>query len=168
MKKHLDRYALFIRYNFELQCATLYQAYFQAENYRDFRVGAAVLAYNGKDFKIFGGANIMNGKGRPKVCAEQQAIKHAIINGFYEILAVCVVGKLQSDPDKESGKFTRTLHPCPDCRKLMVKGYRLSPDTLIYTRTFDEFGPRESYTLQDLIEFHTHSTTPVVDFVCLS
>lgn len=168
LQKRLDRFALLYNFKAKLESEALFQACFWAENYRDFRVGAAVLAFNGKVFRIFGGANIMNGKGRPKVCAEQQAIKYAISEGFYEILVVCVVGTPQSEPDKKSDRTSLTLHPCSDCRALMLNAYRgVTNDTVIHTRTFDENGPNEQYTLQGLIEYHSRlSTTPVVDFLC--
>lgn len=151
MQKHLDRYALFLRYQFDLEREALSQAIFEAENYRRFNVGASILASNGKDLEIFGGANIMNGEGHPKVCAEQQALKYAFLNEYYDVLNVCVVGEPQ--PDKESGLVSLTLHPCGDCRKLMTIRERLSPETLIYTFTFTR-NHTELHTLQDIIKRH--------------
>lgn len=152
MKKHLDSFALLLQYELELKATGLFQAHFVAENYRKFHVGAAVLAHNGDGLKIFGGANIMNGKGRPKVCAEQQAIKHAFLERYTEILIVSVVGKMQ--PDKESRIVSPTLHPCADCRKLMRDMYCLSDDALIYTFSFEEDGPTELYPFLKLMELH--------------
>lgn len=164
MRKHLDRYSLLLQYRFELNCVALFQAYFRAENYRTFNVGTGALAYNSKDFKIFGGANIMNGKGHPKVCAEQQAIKNAFLNDYNEILIVCVVGKPQKDD--QSGILSPTLHPCWECRKLMKNMYKLLDDTLIVTSTFERNGPTELFTLQDIIEYHSkrQAATEVVVF----
>ncbi len=158
MGKHLDPVALLTRYAGELRREALIQATFFAENYRNFRVGAAVLVTNGHDLRIFGGANIMNGKGRPKMCAEQQALKYAHLADYRRILAISVVGKPQKD--SESGLLSPTLHPCPECRKLMREMYRLDEDTAIYMLSFEDNGPSELFTLEELIRLHQSHVRP--------
>jgi cytidine deaminase len=152
LRKHLDPYPLLCRYKSGLKSEALIQAYFRADNYREFRVGAAVLACNGTDYRIFGGANMMFGKGHQKACAEQQAIKAAYLAGYTEILVICVVGRPQ--PDDKSGLVSPTLHPCEDCRKLFKSLYRMSDDVLICTFTFEKDGPSELHTLHGLIKKH--------------
>ncbi len=114
-----------------------------AVSWRRYHVGAAVLAANGKNLRIFGGANLKPKKNGQKVCAEQQAIKHASLAGHESIQGIVVIGKPQQN---------RTLRPCLECLKLMQRVYRLSGQTPIYCASINENEPGEYFTLQELLK----------------
>ena len=57
--------------------------------YSNFRVGAALLAKNGK---VYGGCNIENAAYGPSNCAERTAFFKAVSEGVKEFDAICIVG----------------------------------------------------------------------------
>lgn len=128
-----------------------------AVNYRNFFVGAAVVARRRgrKTVAYFAGANQMLHKGDPhKCCAEKAAITEAIRCGYTRIYAVVVVGKLQ--PDDESGYAGKTLHPCGTCRR-MFRELGLQDDTIVLTVDHKNPAVREQHTVAELIARHDPS-----------
>ena len=77
--------------------------------YSKFNVGAAVLCASGK---IYTGTNVENASYPAGLCAERNAIFHAIAEGERQICAVAIVGGLN---------FTASDYcaPCGICRQVM-------------------------------------------------
>ena len=84
--------------------AALQQAY---APYSQIRVGAAVLADSGH---IYAGSNVENSSYSLTVCAERNAIFHALAHGEKRFLALAVV------TDSELVKS-----PCGACRQVMAE-----------------------------------------------
>ena len=78
--------------------------------YSGYRVGAALLAKNGK---VYTGCNIENAAYSPTVCAERCAVFKAVSEGVREFDAIAVVGSRSSDG------VTRTAFPCGVCRQVL-------------------------------------------------
>ena len=78
--------------------------------YSKFRVGAALLAKNGR---VFGGGNIENSSFGATNCAERTAICKAVSEGCREFAAIAIASE-GSAP-----------YPCGACRQLL---YEFSPD----------------------------------------
>ncbi len=76
--------------------------------YSNFRVGAAVLADNGK---IYTGVNVENRSYGLTICAERNAIFHAVAMGMKSIKAVAIFS-----PDSEDA-----LPPCGACRQVITE-----------------------------------------------
>lgn len=85
--------------------------------YSNFKVGAALLAKNGK---IYTGCNIENAAYTPTNCAERTAFFKAVSEGVREFEAICVVG----GPD---GVLEAYTPPCGVCRQVMMEFCQ--PDT---------------------------------------
>ena len=62
--------------------------------YSGFRVGAALLAQNGR---LYTGCNIENAAYTPTNCAERTAIFKAVSEGVRDFQAICVVGGFGPD-----------------------------------------------------------------------
>jgi cytidine deaminase len=82
--------------------------------YSHFRVGAAVLAADGR---VFEGANVENAAYSPTICAERVAVPSAIVAGARALVAMAVVGD-------GPGPCT----PCGVCRQVL---YEFAPDLVI-------------------------------------
>jgi len=123
-----------------------------AQNYRDFSVGCALLAFNVfGEYRIVLGGNTMNRKGGSKICAELDAFHLATGNRFDYFEKIAVIGPPQRD--KESGVDSQTLPPCYVCRFMMQNSFRVPLDTLIVTATPDG-KTREFNTLRSLLIRH--------------
>ena len=85
--------------------------------YSHFRVGAALLAKNGK---LYTGCNIENAAYSPTNCAERTAFFKAVSEGVREFDAICVVGG-------KEGILTDYASPCGVCRQVMAEF--CDPDT---------------------------------------
>ena len=79
--------------------------------YSDFKVGAALLAKNGR---IYTGCNIENAAYTPTNCAERTAFFKAISEGVREFDAICIVGG-------KDGVLTEYAAPCGVCRQVMME-----------------------------------------------
>lgn len=106
--------------------------------YSRFRVGAALLAKNGK---IYTGCNIENAAYTPTNCAERTAFFKAVSEGVKEFDAICVVGG-------KEGVLTEYASPCGVCRQVMMEF--CDPDTfqIIMAKSRQEY---EIYTLKKLL-----------------
>ena len=82
--------------------------------YSNFRVGAALLAVDGR---IFSGANVENAAYGSTICAERVAMPAAVVAGVREFVALAVVG----DGD---GPCT----PCGACRQVL---FEFAPDLVV-------------------------------------
>ena len=79
--------------------------------YSGFRVGAALLA---KDGRIFTGCNIENAAYSPTNCAERTAFFKAVSEGAREFTAIAIVGG-------KDGVITQLTAPCGVCRQVMME-----------------------------------------------
>ncbi|WP_298845325.1 cytidine deaminase [Clostridium sp.] len=112
--------------------------------YSNFKVGAAVLTYDGK---IYTGCNIENASYGATNCAERTAIFKAVSEGYTTIKAIAIVG-VEND-------YT---YPCGICRQVIAEF--ASVDTKIIlgkgkteylVKTLDEILPG-AFTKKDLIK----------------
>lgn len=106
--------------------------------YSNFKVGAALLAENGK---IYTGCNIENAAYTPTNCAERTAFFKAVSEGVREFKAICVVG----GPDGVMKDYTP---PCGVCRQVMMEFCR--PDTfqIILAKGTEDY---RIYRLEELL-----------------
>ena len=98
----------------------------RGRSYRNFQVGAAALLSSTKPdllrslgrakHIIYTGSNWKLGPEDRNTCAEQEIVAQVRQQRHmfppYRILALVVAGEAQDEPDRESGVFTPTLHPC--------------------------------------------------------
>ena len=89
--------------------------------YSRFRVGAAVLAEDGR---VFVGCNVENASYGLALCAERTALAAAIAAGARRFLAIAVTCP---DADPHAGPQGRS--PCGACRQWMLE---LAPDAVVY------------------------------------
>ncbi len=93
-------------------CAAAFGAMQKAYSpYSGYKVGAAVLAQDGR---IFTGCNIENASFTPTVCAERTAVFKAISEGAqqFKMLAVC---------GGKDGKLEGAFPPCGVCRQVLAE-----------------------------------------------
>jgi len=77
--------------------------------YSNFKVGAALLAENGR---LYTGCNIENASYTPTNCAERTAFFKAVSEGERKFSAICIVGGMDGIP-------TEYAAPCGVCRQVM-------------------------------------------------
>lgn len=98
--------------------------------YSGFAVGAALLASNGT---VYMGCNVENASYGLTVCAERNAVFHAVVSGARDFLAVAVV-------------TANGVTPCGACRQVLAE---FSPTMTVITS--DMAGNRRVYTLSELL-----------------
>ena len=98
--------------------------------YSGFAVGAALLAADGQ---VTTGCNVENASYGLGVCAERNAIFHAVAEGVRDFVAVAVV--------TENG-----VTPCGACRQVLAE---FNPDMVVIVG--DTAGNRRVYTLRQLL-----------------
>ena len=103
--------------------------------YSEFAVGAALLC---KDGRIYHGANIENASYSLCMCAERNAVYHALCDGRKkeDFIALAVVADT-----------IRPVSPCGACRQVLSE--LLPEDAPIYLGTLD--GDIEETTVEDLL-----------------
>lgn len=79
--------------------------------YSHFKVGAALLADNGK---IYTGCNIENAAYTPSICAERTAFSKAVSEGVRDFQAICITGG-------SNGKPSSITPPCGVCLQVMME-----------------------------------------------
>lgn len=99
--------------------------------YSHFRVGAALL---GEDGTVYTGCNVENASYGLTICAERNAIFHAVACGCRHFTALLITG--------DSKDLTA---PCGACRQVMVE---FSIPEIILVRPDDSY---ETFTLQQLL-----------------
>lgn len=100
--------------------------------YSHFRVGAAVLAGDGR---VFTGCNIENASYGAACCAERTAIFKAVSEGVRHFERIAVVGS--------GGDFTP---PCGICRQVL---YEFMPNGTVLLENAQ--GERQSYLVTELL-----------------
>jgi len=103
--------------------------------YSKFRVGAVVIAEDGRQF---GGCNVENASYGLCLCAERNALASAIAasaRGFRAVAVACL------DADSSLGPNGRA--PCGACRQWLLE---LAPDAVVYLD-----GVEQVYTVRELL-----------------
>lgn len=103
--------------------------------YSRFRVGAVVLAADGR---VFPGCNVENASYGLALCAERSALASAVAAGAREFVAVAVACV---DADAGLGVAGRT--PCGACRQWLLE---LAPEAVIHLD-----GVERTYTVRELL-----------------
>lgn len=98
--------------------------------YSRFRVGAALLADDGT---IYVGCNVENASYGLTVCAERNAVAHALVSGARDFVAILVA--------TENG-----VTPCGACRQVLAE---FNPQMTVVL--VDEAGHQRMYSLAELL-----------------
>lgn len=106
--------------------------------YSNFNVAAAVLCDSGK---IYTGVNVEDASYRAGICAERNAIFHAIAEGERHIRAIAIVGGL-------NGVVTDYCPPCGVCRQGMREFANPKNLLIIMAKTPNDYIEK---TLEDLL-----------------
>jgi len=102
--------------------------------YSNFKVGAALL---GKSGAIFTGCNVENSSYGMTICAERNALAHAVASGEREFSALAIV----TDASKPTP-------PCGACRQALME---FSPDMAVILVTTQ--GQRKIFSLRELLPY---------------
>lgn len=124
--------------SFELIKSAIDSLNFSYAPYSHFNVAAAVLASSGK---IYTGVNVENASYPAGICAERNAIFHAVACGEREITAIAIVGGL-------NGQITDYCPPCGVCRQVMREFCDPEHMTVIIAKSTDEY---KEMTLAELL-----------------
>lgn len=114
------------------------QLAFSYTPYSHFKVGAALLAKNGR---VYTGCNIENAAYTPTNCAERTAIFKAVSEGVREFEAICIVG----GPE---GRIVDYTPPCGVCRQVMMEFCEPEQFKIILAISREEY---QIYTLKELL-----------------
>ena len=115
------------------------QLKFSYTPYSNFKVGAALLA---KDGKIYTGCNIENAAYTPTNCAERTAFFKAVSEGERSFTAIAVVG------GPEGASEFDWCAPCGVCRQVMKEFCHEDAFQIILARSVKEY---KVYTLAELL-----------------
>lgn len=107
--------------------------------YSGYRVGAALLAGDGR---IFRGCNIENAAYTPTNCAERTAVFKAVSEGCHAFLAIAVVGGKEETP---SGDYA---YPCGVCRQVLREFTEPSQFLVICARSEEDY---KEWTLDEML-----------------
>ena len=114
------------------------QLAFSYTPYSHFKVGAALLAKNGR---VYTGCNIENAAYTPTNCAGRTAIFKAVSEGVREFEAICIVG----GPE---GRIVDYTPPCGVCRQVMMEFCQPEEFQIILAKGKDDY---RIYKLKDLM-----------------
>lgn len=109
--------------------------------YSNYKVGAALLAKNGK---VYTGCNIENASYTPTNCAERTAFFKAVSEGVTEFEAIAVVGGFK---DTKEGEFDYAS-PCGVCRQVMMEFCDYENFRVILAKSTEEY---EEYKLNEIL-----------------
>lgn len=130
------------------------QARFAAEtdahSYRDFKVGAAVLAVNDvtHETAVITAGNLKS-RHKAKVCAERKALQQARKIGYTQAASIVVAGTTDAELIREvTGVATPTLHPCGECQNMFDSHPLMRDDTLIITTGLED----DIYQVHNFVE----------------
>lgn len=108
--------------------------------YSKFKVGAALLAKNGK---VYLGANIESAAYSPSNCAERTAFFAAVFAGEMEFEAIAVAGGF-------SDETADYCYPCGVCRQVMAEFCDADTFRIIVIKDEQNF---KEYLLRDIFPF---------------
>lgn len=114
------------------------QLMFSYAPYSHFKVGAALLANNGK---LYTGCNIENASHTPTNCAERTAFFKAVSEGVTEFSAICIVGGRE-------GVLTKYVPPCGVCLQVMMEFCDPETFQIVLAMGKDEY---KVYTLKEML-----------------
>lgn len=114
------------------------QLQFSYAPYSNFKVGAALLAKNGK---LYTGCNIENAAYTPTNCAERTAFFKAVSEGVKEFDAICVVGG-------KGGVLTEYASPCGVCRQVMMEFCNPDSFQIIVAKSREEY---QIFSLREML-----------------
>ena len=120
---------------FELACEAMQNSY---SPYSHFKVGACILAEDGRTFK---GCNFENASYGATICAERCAASNAIVNGARRFRAIAIVGS------------SAAAWPCGICRQVLREFSDLDMPVIV-----GEFG--KGFTVKTLGELLPESFGP--------
>lgn len=103
--------------------------------YSKFQVGAALLAADGE---IITGCNVENASYGLTICAERNAIFHAVAQGRREFHAVAIIASGRQMP-----------YPCGACRQVLAEF--CGPDTVVLIAPRAKLEDYEQNTLGELL-----------------
>ncbi len=106
--------------------------------YSNFKVGAALLAKNGK---VYLGCNVENAAYSPTNCAERTAVFAAISDGIKEFQAIAIVG------GKEETEDFADCFPCGVCRQVLME-FCQADFSIIVAKSNTDY---QVYTLAELL-----------------
>ena len=106
--------------------------------YSRFHVAAALLAGSGT---IYTGVNVENAAFSATICAERNAMAHAVACGEKRFTAIAIVGGL-------NGQNTDYCPPCGVCRQVMREFSNPKEMLVILARTEDDW---KEFTLNELL-----------------
>jgi cytidine deaminase len=106
--------------------------------YSNFRVGAALL---GEDGRVYTGCNVENRSYGLTICAERNAVFHAVAQGCRSFLALAIV-----TPDSEG-----PVGPCGACRQVLSEF--MPPRARVRFGPGDAAGPAVDTTMGELLPF---------------
>ena len=107
--------------------------------YSEYRVGAALLAEDGR---IFRGCNIENAAYTPTNCAERTAVFKAVSEGCRAFSAIAVVGGKEEKP---TGEYA---YPCGVCRQVLREFVEPSRFLVICARSEEDY---REWTLDEML-----------------
>lgn len=107
--------------------------------YSKYRVGAALLAEDGR---IFQGCNIENAAYTPTNCAERTAVFKAVSEGCRVFSAIAVVGGKEEKP---TGEYA---YPCGVCRQVLREFVEPSAFVVICARSEEDY---REFTLDEML-----------------
>jgi len=131
------------------------EAQTNAVSYRDFKVGAALVAltFRPSNFQIVTGANVKpDEESAMNVHAEQVALQKAHDRHASAVSIIAVVGETQSD--KQSGHDMHTLHPCGLCRGVMDHDSLIDNEATLIASALPDFSAIELYSVEGLKRYH--------------
>lgn len=114
------------------------QLEFSYAPYSHFKVGAALLAKNGK---VYGGCNIESASYTPTNCAERTAFFKAVSEGVRDFDAICIVGG-------HNGVLDNYAPPCGVCRQVMMEFCNPKEFDVILAKSVDEY---DVYKLEEIL-----------------
>lgn len=120
---------------FELACEAMQMSY---SPYSHFKVGACILAEDGRTFK---GCNFENASYGATICAERCAASNAIVNGARRFAAIAIVGS------------TAVAWPCGICRQVLREFSDVSLPVIV-----GQYG--EGFTVRTLGELLPEGLSP--------
>lgn len=109
--------------------------------YSQFNVSAVVLMSSGK---MYTGVNVENISYSVTICAERNALFHAIAEGESEVKAVVVVGGIK-------GQIDDYCYPCGSCRQALSEFCDPKKCMVICAKTPDDYVTN---TLDELLPHH--------------
>ena len=109
--------------------------------YSNYNVAAAALFDSGN---IYTGVNVESASLGATLCAERNAIFHAVAEGERKLIAIAVVGGLQGDPTQDY------CVPCGICRQVMRDFANKDEMILLCAKAPDDY---KEYTLEEVLPY---------------